>query len=192
MGYRSGEEARHVHKVSRFALIGVRKVQVCLPNDSSLRTDLDRFKHVWDQSVNLLRQRGLERLSQGIYIVFTERRGFYARFWKDNILVVNLRDFLAQGSRAPGILLHELGHRVWFRVATVKTRARWAADHHQRLRMSSHGDSFVSSYAKRNALEDHAEAFRCRVEGGLKGHALTRYERMGPLTRTIRKRLRAA
>jgi hypothetical protein len=187
------EERTHIHVVPGYTLPGVKRAQVCMPNDPQLRRDLESFKRVWIETRRVLASRNLECLADGIYIVFTGRRGYYARFWRGNIMIVNLRDFLAQGRRARGILIHELGHRVWFHVAQQKTRARWAADHHFRMKNggAKHG-SFVSEYAKRNALEDHAETFRERVEGTLRTRARTRYERLGPVTRTIRQRMRAA
>lgn len=184
------EAEQHVHRVPGFRLQGARRIQVCVVDYPELRSDLQRFARVWDQAIGQLRQRNLQRLARGVDIVFTSRRGYYARFWRGNILCVNLRDLLSQGDRAPGIIIHELGHRVWFHIATQRTRARWAADHHQRSKIDRRGASFVSQYAKTNALEDHAEAFRARVEGKLQGHAQTRYERLGPLTRTIQQRLR--
>ena len=186
---------RHVHKISRYSLIGVRRVQVCLPQSDDLRPNLERFAGIWNKTVAQLRKRGLGKLAEGISVAFTSRRGYYARFWHDNILCVNLKDFLAQGNQAPGILLHELGHRVWFGLMSQKTRARWSADHHARRKMERQkwwrrqSGSFVSSYAKTDALEDHAEAFKARVEGTLTGHARTRYERIAPKTRAIQQRL---
>lgn len=182
------ECAQHVHTIPRYRLEGVRKIQICLPPSPELGAQLRQFARVWHAAVAQLRRRGLEKLAYGVSIAMTSRRGYYARFWRDNILCVNLRDFLGQKD-AIGILIHELGHRVWFRVARQRTRARWAADHHQRLKIDRNAGSFVSQYAKTNALEDHAEAFRERVQGGLTGHAKTRYERLGPVTRTIRGRL---
>ncbi len=186
------DESRHLHKPPRgYALPLVDRVQLCLPYSPDLAKQLDAFARVWGQTVAVLRHKGLTKLAQGVSIVLTERRGYYARFWRGHILVVNLKDFLGQGSKAPGILLHELGHRVWFHTMRQKTRARWAADHHVRLKHAMSA-SFVSSYAKRNTLEDHAEAFRARMEGQLSGDAKARYERLGPLTRTIRARRMAA
>ena len=189
MGY-SREAEKHVHRVPHYKLEGARRIQVCMPASPELAGQLDQFAQVWAQAMARLRGHRLSRLGRGVDIVFTTRRDYYARFWRGHTLCVNLRDLLTQGSKAPGIILHELGHRVWFHVATTKTRARWAADHHERAKIDPRGGSFVSSYAKKNALEDHAEAFRERVEGGLTGHAKTRYERLGPLTHTIRQRLR--
>ena len=172
-----------------YRLSGVKKIQICLVDSPELRPRLQRFAAVWNQTVAQLRARGLGKLTEGVSVAFTSRRGYYARFWRDNILCVNLKDFLGQGSRAPGILLHELGHRVWFGLMSKRTRARWAADHHARRKMASRSGSFVSKYAKTDALEDHAEAFKARVEGTLTGHAKTRYERIAPKTRAIQQRL---
>ena len=190
----SHEAQRHVHKVPWYHLRGVRRIQVCLPPSDDLKSQLQRFKRIWDQTVSQLQARGLGKLVHGVSVAFTSRRGYYARFWHDNILCVNLKDFLGQGSKGPGILLHELGHRVWFGLMSQKTRARWSADHHARRRMERglfrrKSGSFVSSYAKTDALEDHAEAFKARVEGTLSGHAKTRYERIAPKTRAIQQRL---
>ncbi len=185
----SREAENHVHRVS-LKLKGVRRLQVCLPPSPELAGQLAAFAGVWDKALAQLRGHGLEKLAHGVDVVFTSRRGYYARFWRGHTLCVNLRDLLGQGAQAPGIVIHELGHRVWFHVATQKTRARWAADHHARHKLDRQGASFVSTYAKTNALEDHAEAFRARLDGTLTGHAQTRYERLGPRTRVIQQRLR--
>ena len=185
------EAAQHVHYRHSLKLRGARRIQVCLPPSKHLAGQLAAFAKIWDQAMGQLQSHGLAKLGRGIDVVFTARRGYYARFWRGNILCINLPDLLGQGSKAPGIILHELGHRVWFHVAGQKTRARWAADHHARRKIDPRGGSFVSPYARTNALEDHAEAFRARVEGSLTGHAQTRYERFGPLTRTIQQRLGA-
>ena len=187
----SREAEQHVHRVPSLKLPGARRIQVCLVRSPELPGQLARFAQIWDQAMAQLRGHRLSRLGRGIDVVFTARRGYYARFWRGHTLCINLRDLLAQGDKAPGIIIHELGHRVWFHVATQKTRARWAADHHARRKIDPRGASFVSPYARTNALEDHAESFRARLDGTLTGHAKTRYERLGPLTRTIRQRLRA-
>lgn len=185
------DESRHVHHIPSLRLPAVERVQVCMPPSPELGRQIRQFAHVWGQTLAILKRKGLTKLAQGVSIVLTERRGYYARFWRGHILVVNLKDFLAKGKEGPGILLHELGHRVWFHTMRQQTRARWAADHHVRLK-NSMSASFVSSYAKRNALEDHAEAFRARMEGQLSGDARARYERLGPTTRIIRGRRLAA
>ena len=182
----------HVHRVPNYHLAGVKKIQVCMPPAPELAGQLAAFARIWDQAVAKLRAHGLGRLAEGVNIVFSLRRGYYARFWRDNVLCINLRDLLSQGNRAVGIILHELGHRVWFRVAHQKTRARWAADHRARRKLDRYGASFVSAYAKTNVLEDHAEGFRARVEGTLTGAAKERYERFGPRTRVIQQRLARA
>jgi hypothetical protein len=188
VGSYSREAERHVHRVPSLKLPGVAKIQVCLPWQRDLVGMLDRFARIWSIVITKLHGRRLSRLTKNVIIVFTERRGYYARFWKGNILCINLRDLLGQGDKAPGIIIHELGHRIWFHIAKTRTRARWAADHSARKKLDSEGASFVSSYAQRNALEDHAEGFRARVEGTLKTRARQRYERLGPTTRTIRAR----
>jgi len=183
------EAEKHVHRVPHYRLRGAKRIQVCIVNYPGLAEDLAAFAKIWDKAMALLAARNLTKLADGVDVVFTSRRGYYARFWRGNTLCIALKDLIGQRDRAPGIIVHELGHRVWFHIATQKTRARWAADHHHRTKIDRLGGSFVSSYAKKSALEDHAEAFRARVEGQLKGHALTRYERLGPLTRTIQQRL---
>ncbi len=185
------EAERHVHRIPSYRLPMVQRIQVCMPPSSDLPQLLDRFARIWNIVIAKMHGRRMSRLARNVIIVFTERRGYYARFWKGNILCINLRDLLGQGDKAPGTLIHELGHRVWFHVAHTRTRARWAADHHARKKLDSQGASFVSSYAQRNALEDHAEAFRARVEGTLKTRARERYERLGPTTRVIRARFAA-
>lgn len=186
----SREASQHVHRVPSYRLSHVRRVQVCIARYPEMARDLVAFRRIWNAALVQLRTRRLSRLATGVDIVFTSRRDYYARFWRGHTLCINLRDLIGQRD-APGIVVHELGHRVWFHVARQRTRARWAADHHERLKIDRQGASFVSAYAKKNALEDHAEAFRARVAGKLTGHAQTRYERLGPLTRTIRRRLRA-
>ena len=188
----SRDAAKHIHRPPNgFRLVGARRVQICLPYSTELAGQLAAFVQIWDKAMAQLRGHKLSRLGRGVDVVFTERRGYYARFWRGHTLCINLPDLLKQGKDAPGIIIHELGHRVWFHIARQKTRARWAADHHARRKIDPRGDSFVSPYARTNALEDHAEAFRERLAGNLTGHAKTRYERIGPLTRTIRQRMRA-
>jgi hypothetical protein len=186
----SREATQHVHYRHGLKLAHIRRIQVCIPPSPELAGQLTAFARTWDRAIRMLHARRLSRLARNVDIVLTSRRDYYARFWKGHILCINLRDLLAKGEvEGANIILHELGHRVWFHVARKKTRMRWAADHHQRLKLDRHGESFVSQYAKRNVLEDHAEAFSARVQGTLHGHARTRYERIGPLTRTIRRRL---
>jgi hypothetical protein len=160
-----------------------------LQDNAGTRRQVREFIRIWRRARAVLAAKGLGNVAQCIDVVLTTKRGYYARYWQDGILCINLRDFLNE--RDPvGTLVHELGHRVWFRAMRKQTRMRWALDHNARMagKLTRSGN-FPSEYAKEAPIEDHAENFRMHVQGRLKGAARARYARLGPDTRKIRARL---
>jgi hypothetical protein len=169
-------------------LPGVRRIQICdVTQSPQLRKDLLTFAHAWIRARAMLRQRGLEQLTEGVDIVMVGRRGYYARFWHDDILCVSLRAMVDHNPVE--ILLHELGHRVWFKTMGRRSRTLWAEDHQKRLRERR---PLPSKYARESTLEDYAESFRMQVQGKLRGGPLVRHARLGPDYRKIQHRLRKA
>lgn len=171
-------------------LQGVKRVVVCLPPPSNEReaavrkAQMRAFAVEWRKAIGTLRRRGMERLPRGITVVCTNARQFYARFWSDDIMCVNLAASLQKGGRE--IILHELAHRVWFRLMSKHTRTAWAIDHHARRRAQR---ALPSGYSAEGPIEDHAESFRLRCDRKLRGASLVRYLRLGPVSREVRRRL---
>jgi hypothetical protein len=172
-------------------LPGVKRFRVCLPRGSAyassprLRRDIATFARAWQEARAILARKGLSRLADGVNIAVTQGVHYYARQWKDDILCINLAAFVRQRDQA-GILIHELGHRVYFRAMTTREQAAWHRDH--LARRSARADS-PTPYAAKDPLEDHAEVFRLRMQGRLHGAHLVRYVRLGPRTRVVRRRL---
>lgn len=164
-------------------LPGVVRIVYC----SGARPDpekLRQFARAWAAMRATLARKNLKTVPRGITLVFTDAQKFYARYWSDDVLCVNLETTLKKDPA--GILVHELGHRVWFQGMTQRTRGAWGEDHAQK---KNAGGAFATGYAKESAIEDHAEHFRLDMQGKLTGAARVRYLRLGPNYKTVRARL---
>jgi len=156
--------------------LGAKSVRVGMPDSDArrLRGEIQIAATAWTVARARLRSRGWKSGAEGVEIILVaDRTDYTARFWDDDRLFIHVEKLAMHGrSRLDGlsataVIVHELGHRVWFQCLNEANRHAWAR-HWKELKRGGrvHGSTsgrFVSTYAKTDPMEDFAECFRAII-----------------------------
>lgn len=124
--------------------------------------DLDVVRRSWIGSASICARHGWHRAMHGVSVTLRDHAAYVAQFYDDDRLIICV-PLLAKHPEPVGVLVHEFGHRVWFRCLTEAQRVAWRNG----WRDASARGALVSEYAETNEIEDFAEVFRALAEGKL-------------------------
>src|SRR5271166_531914 len=122
------------------------------------------FTVAWNEAYMRTAHAGWPDIMKDAHIVIRDGVRYAAKFYEDDRLFVNLDIVLVQQNTADQVLVHEFGHRIWWRLGDEQ-RSSWELVHRmiKRGELEAEGAEFVSDYASTSALEDFAEVFRVLV-----------------------------
>lgn len=109
-------------------------------------------------------------LMDGVEVMLLDRAPYTARCWDDDRVWINLPLFSEEPDGGVGALVHEFGHRIWFKCLSPEQQADWAKSWHEAKkrpapRWEGQCSGTVSGYACTSDLEDFAEVFQAMVLG---------------------------
>jgi predicted SprT family Zn-dependent metalloprotease len=122
----------------------------------------ETFIDDWNTAYYMTDKAGWKGLMDHPVIVFRDGVKYLATYWEDDKVYINLDKVLDIHEDFVRVIVHEMGHRIWFRRLSRKQKRQWI-DSWERMQETQ----YVTAYASTSPVEDFAEVFQEIICGKL-------------------------